>query len=127
MSKLHLFNPSHDEALASNSPYYYPARAARILGNDLAVLPAWWADAGDIVLLPEEKALPTTDFTQRGIRFAHPHDLRTLASEITAVCPWGWDPLLVHQLQRWGVDASLLPDANQLAHIRIHHHNKQDI
>lgn len=119
MRRLHLFNPSHDEALAAHSPYYYPARAARLLGNDLAVLPAWWAAPGDFVLLPDTAELPAADFTEKDIQFVHAKDLRgKVASEIEEICPWGWDALLVHQLQATPLAPELLPDTEQLEVIR---------
>lgn len=119
MRRLHLFNPSHDEALAAHTPYYYPARAARMLGNDLAVLPAWWAAPGDAVLLPDAVELPPADFTGKGIRFLHLKDLRGgEAMDFEEICPWGWDALLVHQLQAARLAPDLLPDAEQLEVIR---------
>lgn len=57
MSVVHIFNPSHDEALAANTPYYTPAKAAAVLEYDLAALPAWWACQDDIVLVPKGHAL----------------------------------------------------------------------
>lgn len=119
MPQLHIFNPSHDEALAAHSPYYYPSRAARQLGNDLATLPAWWAQAGDYVLIPDTLPLPASDFTGRDLHFLHPSSLRNLSpADIDSISPWGWDALLTHQLQRAGIPPTLLPSAGQLDTIR---------
>ena len=119
MSRLHIFNPSHDEALAANSPYYYPAKAARMLGTDLGVLPAWWAQEDDWILLPNEVRIPENDFTQHGVRWVHPADLRQAEAQgIESVHPWGWDPLLVHQLSKAGVAEHLLPTSEELERIR---------
>lgn len=119
MSTLHLFNPSHDEALAANSPYYYPTKAARLLADDLSVLPAWWAKEGDFVLIPQNVDLPPTDFCPNSVRFIHPSDLKKrVAKDITSIFPWGWDPLLIHQLQQAGVSDTLLPDEEKMKTIR---------
>lgn len=115
MSTLHLFNPSHDEALAANSAYYYPTKAARTLAADLSALPAWWAQPGDSVLIPQEVELPTAVFCRKEVRFVHPSDLKKgIANEITAIAPWGWDPLLIHQLQQMGIDEKQLPTEEKM-------------
>ena len=119
MSTLHIFNPSHDEALAANTPYYYPTKAARTLAADLCVLPAWWAKPGDYILIPIEVALPPADFCPNGVHFVHPSDLKKgVVEQFTAVAPWGWDDLLIHQLKQAGVPASLLPSAEKMSVIR---------
>ena len=119
MCQLHIFNPSHDEALAANSPYYYPAKAARTLATDLAVLPAWWAEEGDWILLPNETPLPPDDLSGRGVRFIHLNELKKLKDkQVEGIQPWGWDPLLVHQLTKAGADLALLPDVRQLEVVR---------
>lgn len=52
MPTLHLFNPGHDEALAFTKACTTGSRAARLLENELALLPIWWAGEGDFILLP---------------------------------------------------------------------------
>ena len=51
-STLHLFNPSHDEALAAHSPYYSPSKIAQKLASQWALLPSLWANDGDAVYIP---------------------------------------------------------------------------
>ena len=119
MSTLRLFNPSHDEALAANSAYYYPTKAARTLAADLCMLPAWWAHPDDFVLIPQEVDLPPADFCPNKVRFIHPSDLKKgMAAEITAVSPWGWDPLVIHQLRQMGISQNLLPNDEEMTAIR---------
>ena len=48
--KLHLFNPENDLALAANLDHYTPPKAAVDLRRSGALLPMWYADAGDRVL-----------------------------------------------------------------------------
>lgn len=120
MPTLHLFNPSHDEALAAGSPYYYPSMAARTLQADLAALPAWWAERGDYVLLPDggesffdEHSLPTE------VHFVRGSELRRLpAGTIDTISPWGWDALAQHRLRRLGVEDRLLPTEETIQTIR---------
>ena len=49
---LHIFNPSHDEALAAHSPYYYPSKIARHLANEWGALPMLWALENDYQTRP---------------------------------------------------------------------------
>lgn len=119
MPTLHIFNPSHDEALAAATPYYTPSKAARLLAHDLAALPALWAEAGDYVLLPRaDHALPAFA-AARGIVGITPEALAALpAGGIAHIAPWGWDALLVARLQRLGIAPQLLPSVEQLAQWR---------
>ena len=52
MSRLYLFNPDHDLALANGSKTYEAPASARQFASDLACLPLWYADAGDKVAAP---------------------------------------------------------------------------
>lgn len=122
MPKLHIFNPSHDEALAAGSPYYYPARAARTLARDLATLPALWAAPGDLVLLPDDLTLLPDELplpTAKSIVFVHGNKLSpTLWQTVDAIAPWGWDALLRHRLAASGAPAHLLPTDKALQELR---------
>lgn len=122
MPKLHIFNPSHDEALAAGSPYYYPARAARTLARDLATLPVLWAAPGDLVLLPDDLCLPSEEPllpAAESIVFVHENGLSpTLWKTVDAIAPWGWDALLRHRLAASGAPAHLLPTDKALQELR---------
>ncbi len=53
MDNLHIFNPEHDIALASNLTNFTAPHAGRQLRADLGFLPALWADEGDYVLVED--------------------------------------------------------------------------
>lgn len=113
---LHLFNPSHDEALAAHSPYYYPSKVARHLANEWGALPMLWAADSDYILLPNEAALPNDVSGERVVRYA---DLNNrFWSQVSNIQPWGWDALLVHQLRKAGAPEHLLPTDAQLELVR---------
>lgn len=107
MSLLHIFNPSHDEALAANNPYYYPSVAARKLAEAWGALPMIWAKDGDAVLVPSEISF---DEEKRNVRFVTLKDLKPIFwQSIDNVQPWGWDKLLRQQLRKAGAPERLLP------------------
>lgn len=107
MSTLHIFNPSHDEALAANDPYYYPSVAARKLAEAWGTLPIIWAAEGDYVLLPSENVFVEEN---KGIRFVTTKDIKpSFWQNIDHIEPWGWDKLLRQQLRKAGASSQLLP------------------
>lgn len=111
MSVLHVFNPSHDEALAANTPYYTAAHAAHTLETDLFSLPAWWANPSDSILCFDKSF---EDAEYRACRLtAHPD-----WNEIERIEPWGWDAALCLRLQRLGAPRRLLPTDEYLSEVR---------
>lgn len=118
---LHLFNPSHDEALAANYPYYYPSNMARRLQAELGALPVLWAAEGDAVLVddaaPAQTESPAHCFP--GVRFVTERQTDAdFWSAVDRIDPWGWDLLVRHRLRKLGAPEGLLPDDAQLARIR---------
>ena len=94
---LYIFNPENDMALADGKPGYTPPAQIQQMRRELWWLPEWWAEEGDIVWNGEDP-------------LSLPDDTR--------IMPWGWSPVLCHQLKQAGVQASLLPSAEKLEHIR---------
>lgn len=121
MDKLHIFNPEHDIALASNLTNFTAPHAGRQLRADLGFLPALWADEGDYVLVEDADyaALAYRRATKgRKCRVEWVTKSQLSSLPLQSVSPWGWDAALRHQLLRYGVDASLLPSEQQVAEIR---------
>lgn len=123
-STLHLFNPSHDEALAAASPYYYPSQIARRLSVEWAMLPMLWAEEGDVIYGPDDnKAISQREeetMQRRGIRIVGRREMSSSFWDgITHIEPWGWDALICHQLKKMGAPARLLPSVERLEQIRM--------
>ena len=121
MATLHIFNPEHDIALASNLINFTAPHAGRQLRADLCFLPALWAAEGDFVLVEDvDYAVRAFRRTTRGctclVEFVTKSQLTNLPMD--AVEPWGWDAALRHQLLRAGVDEALLPTESAIAEIR---------
>lgn len=113
----HIFNASHDEALANGGCNFTPPAAARRIDTDLAVLPYWYARPGEAVLVPEValaenfvSSLPVG----RGVAFAG--DVSG-ATQVT-VEPWGWNKALVRTLVKRGVHRDVMPGDEFLDNLR---------
>ncbi len=114
---LHIFNPSHDEALGFGSPYYVPTKAAQRQAAERCALPELWAKEGDLILIPDECERPTS--TKKGINFIYKRELTpSILAQIKEIKPWGWDAYLRHTLRRCGVDEALLPTDEYLENLR---------
>ena len=101
MKTLYLFNPENDMALASGSPYYMPPASAKKMSADLAVLPAWYAEAEDEVLLPDERSV---EWIRNGCGWAlSVVGVTRIEREYERISPWGWSPALIHRLMDLGV------------------------
>ena len=109
MKKLYLFNPENDMALASGSPYYMPPASAKKMANDLAVLPAWYADAGSEILVGDSRQV---DWLREGCRLSLPvNGVLSVSDGYEEIIPWGWSPALKHRL---GMDTVREVDVDHL-------------
>ena len=104
--QLHLFNPENDLALANGDPNFVAPTSARRLARDLAALPIWWSEPEDLILIGGK-----TDHW----------------AEVQACAPWGWSPEVKNRFLKLGINESLLPDEQQLEHIRALSHRRTSI
>lgn len=111
MSALLLFNPDTDLALASGDAHYTPPASALTMARDMQEFPCLWAGPADVVMLADGRLV---DASGRRLDQALPD----VASSLTAVRPWGWNPLLVSRLRKAGLPDRLLPTDAQMAAYR---------
>ena len=129
MTKLYVFNPEHDIALAANISNFTAPHAGRKLRSDLGYIPALWDGDDDYVLVDDvERAVRSYGRLRARIggrprQFVDKSQLRRLY--IDKVEPWGWDLALRSSLIRYGVDASILPAEEEIAVIRDLSHRRQ--
>ena len=96
MKKLYLFNPENDMALASGSPYYMAPSSAKKMATDLAVLPAWYADAESEILVSDSRQV---EWLRNGCRLPlSVTGVLSVSDEHEDIVPWGWSPALKHRL-----------------------------
>ena len=93
-------------ALASGNSYYMAPASAKKMANDLAVLPAWYADAGSDVLVNDFRQV---DWLRKGCGLPLPvTGVLTVSEEHREIVPWGWSPALIHRLEgRGGKDVDV--------------------
>ena len=127
--KLHIFNPEHDLALASNLSNFTAPHAGRQLRQDLGWLPALWAEEDDFILIENVKNAQWSYGRLRvrvggGKRqFVDKFQLNSL--DVTEVCPWGWNLALRSFLLRYGVNA--VPSEEYIAGVRKLSHRRQAV
>ena len=116
---LYVFNPSHDEALAANYPYYYPSNIARKLAIEWATLSAIWAERPAYVWLPDGAEEPLMEQWCEGVHFIRTKEMSlSFWQTVSRIEPWGWDLLVRHQLRKAGAPPELLPSDEQIADLR---------
>lgn len=115
--KIYCFNPSHDAALANNTPFYKPSGEIVRMAYDLAVLPVWYAEAGSKVKVSEWKQVELLR-SQTGDADLLRGAAWTLEWESAEYVPWGWDPALLHTLRLAEVDEDFLLTDPQMERVR---------
>jgi len=132
--KLHIFNPSHDLALAANTSNFTAPHAARQLAYDLGFQPALWCNDGDAVLVNN------VDLARQASRRLFINVKRvglTIGKRVTfvdwehlpyikvdSIEPWGWDAALKRRLEQAGADSSLLPTDVKIEELRQLSHRR---
>ncbi len=116
--ELLVFNPEHDYALADNHPHFVALRSAAKFSYDCAPFMRYLSEDENVVLDAYEPF--GKDFRKKFQPLQDPQ-------RITKVVPWGWDAAVMYQLQRIGVDESLLPSKERLQRLRELAHRKTTI
>jgi len=125
-SKILIFNPSNDMALAANSLSYLPPRNIMQMESDLALLPLWWAEEGDYILCISSSSISQSvlyrvlenrtispvqkdsDGTYSSLLSITHESLSVTHDSLPLIQPWGWSLSLRHSLLRLG--ASSVPN-----------------
>jgi hypothetical protein len=127
-SKLYLFNPDHDLALANGNENFEAPLSARDFRLDMSCLPIWYAEQNSIVLAD---CVDNQWFKELKTLFPQLSNIsidpQPKSSTLKSVCPWGWDAAVRKFLLSKGIDDKLLPSTTQLAEIRRISHRKTAI
>lgn len=123
---MHLFNPENDLALAANTPFFTPPKAARMIRDAGALLPMWWAEESDLVLAPDCRRSEAEELRRK-------YELKcTVAPRVDgsipySAQPWGWSMDARRQFAAAGMDKTSLPSDQQLDRLRDLSHRRISI
>lgn len=128
MIEIHVFNPEHDIALASNLEHFTAPHAGRQLRNDISFLPALYAHDGDFVVVEDidaaESAFRRIKMPNKAkVEFCTMLQLPAVLASIDAgtpfrFSPWGWDLSIRHQFIHAGVPETCLPSKEAISTLR---------
>lgn len=132
---IHLFNPENDYALADFSARYTPPKNVKALGAAGCMLPCWFSEHNDFVLVGEEylnllsnikSIFPSWLDTIEALNV--PFNLTDLASdpELTPR-PWGWSPASARRFVSAGMNEDMLPSENAMNVMRELSHRRTSI
>lgn len=120
MAKTYIFNPDSDLALANGDANYLPPRSARRMADDLSLLPAWYADEGDAVLIPSSDVIYYWSKTLSNNILRSEIKLVTNKESLPSqpLSPWGWNAALVKQMKVRGLGDEHLPSVEEMEALR---------
>lgn len=123
MSRIHLFNPENDLALAQGTVCYTPPSHAAALHRAGALLPAWWAREGDAIIAPREMAGELSELRERyGLKGEIVSSSAGLVPD-----PWGWSADAVRQFAAAGIGREALPSAAEIERLRMLSHRRTSV
>lgn len=122
MSKVHLFNPENDIALASGAQQFTAPKAAVALRNSGSALPLWYALPGDRILTYGINA-KWLENVQRN--FGIEVDVFDHNSfDLYTPSPWGWSAAVRHEFAIEGFNEQQLPSLKQIEQWRQLSHRR---
>lgn len=115
MSRLHLFFPENDLALARNLENYTPPVAAARLRHSGECLPLWYGEAGDSFVATGVNARWLDGILAA---FGNDIDVFDYRPDAYVPAPWGWSPASRKVFKDLGFEAHRLPSDGALARMR---------
>jgi len=129
VKKIYLFNPQNDLALATGGINYVAPPFAMQMAHDLAVLPAFIAEPGSLLITdsdPDAEWLEHLNSTfALDVHAVKRAELRHLSDY--RIMPWGWCLDLRRRLIKWGAASDSLPTKDTVYHLRGLSHRRVTI
>ena len=128
MKSVFIFNPETDIVLGLNKDSYTPNKHIAYFRKRLSLLPALYANAGDIIVVTgsednEFSFYPFFDIAEaKELRIVRLDNLKSFIndeSEPIAFRPWGWNREILKRLSRNHISFTLLPSLSFIERLRI--------
>ena len=117
---VYIFNPQNDLALATGSINYVAPPFAVRMAADLAVLPAFIAEPGSLVItdsdLDAEWLEQLNSTFGLDVHAVKTRELRRLSNY--RIMPWGWCLDMRRRLLKWGASQDSVPTKDEIYHLR---------
>lgn len=98
MPALHIFNPGHETAVLHGTPNYTPPVNVSTMTKDLAYLPLWYADKGDLVYVETLNEEFLNSIPRELNLQASPFKAEISYRERYTAVPWGLSPHILHYI-----------------------------
>ena len=129
MRKVYFFNPQNDLALATGGINYVAPPFAVQLAADLAVLPAFIAEPGSLLITDSDADAQWLEYLNAtfglDVHAVKRSELRHLTNY--QVMPWGWCLDLRRRLLKWGASSDSMPSKDEIYHLRGLSHRRISI
>ncbi len=120
VEEVYIFNPANDLALATGGINYVAPPFAVRMAADLAVLPAFIAKSGSLVITDSDDDAHWLEHLNElfglDVHAVKRSELRSL--DDCCIRPWGWCLDLRRRLVKWGVNRECLPTKDEIYHLR---------
>lgn len=120
MKTVYYFNPQNDLALATGGINYVAPPFAIQMSHDLAVLPAFIAEPGSLIITDNDQDAEWLENLNAtfalDIHAINRNELRHLSDY--CIMPWGWSLDLRRRLIKWGADRQRLPSKDEIYYLR---------
>ncbi len=119
-TNVYIFNPQNDLALATGGINYVAPPFALQMAHDLAVLPAFIAEPGALIItdsdLDSEWLEHLNDTFGLDVHAVKRNELRHMSDY--RIMPWGWCLDMRRRLIKWGASRDSLPTKDEIYHLR---------
>lgn len=123
MSKLHLFNPDNDLALANGSANFTPPHSAAALRQSGAALPVWYGAPGDMFV----GAVNARWYDTMAAAFGLSVEPTVVYVEGSEPAPWGWSAAARRWFSDMGTPDNVLPDKTRIEALRNLSHRSTSV
>lgn len=129
MSKVYIFNPQNDLALATGGINYVAPPFAMQMAADLAVLPAFIAEPGSLLITDSDLDAQWLEHLNATFGLDVHAVKRSQLRHLTRcqVMPWGWSLDLRRRLLKYGLSSDSVPSKDAIYHLRGLSHRRVSI